>query len=310
MQGAMATTRGRFILIADSYDSHDCPQLGLFLSECAKDRTLSSAIDFAEGFLPGLCRFYMPGIRFCQGSADCFSKIRSETSTAAFLAFAVTASNNFICRCWGMECASEMIVKATLFGLRITGIPTTLSLDGRKRASHLRPWRDGWRHLRFLMLYSPRWLFLYPGTVLFTLAMLASIWLLWGPRTVGRITFDAGALLFSGVTIRIGFGCLNFAAFTEVFAVPRGFRPADPRLSRLLRPMQLEIGLALGVLLLLAGVEMWGAGLRYWGSMHFGNLNPAKTLRLVVPGIVSLTLGFQTMLSSFFLGALGMEQRQ
>jgi hypothetical protein len=208
----------------------------------------------------------------------------------------------------GMEFASEMIVKATLFGLRLTELPTTLSRDGRNRAPHLRTWRDGWRHLRFLLLYNPRWLFLYPGLLSFVLGTLASIWLLPGPRTVGSITFDVDTLLFSAMAILLGFQSINFAVFTKTFAVTRGFLPPDPRLPRLFRHLQLETGLLAGMALLLAGGGMWIAGLRYWSNMHFGPLNPARAMRIVIPGIVCLTLGFQVILSSFFLSVLGIEQ--
>jgi hypothetical protein len=147
---------------------------------------------FRGGILTGAMPFLHAGNPILPGIGRLLFKDSVRDFHCGLLAFRRDSIEQLHLQVLGMEFASEMIVKATLFGLRITGIPTTLPLDGRERASHLRPWRDGWRHLRFLMLYSPRWLFLYPGTVLFTLAMLASIWLLWGPRAVGRIIFDVG----------------------------------------------------------------------------------------------------------------------
>jgi hypothetical protein len=212
-------------------------------------------------------------------------------------------------RTHGMEFASEMVVKAAAFGLRVTEIPTTLSPDGRDRAPHLRTWRDGWRHLRFLLLYSPRWLFLYPGIALFVLGTVVSALLIPGPRMIGNVQFDINTLLFAAMAILIGFQSVVFATFTKIFAISEGLLPEDPRLSRMFQYITLEVGLVVGVLLVLAGTGAWGLGLEYWRSNHFGPLDPEKTLRIVIPGAVSFTLGFQVILSSFFLSVLGMARR-
>jgi glycosyltransferase involved in cell wall biosynthesis len=312
LQGAIAAARGQFVLMGDSDDSYDFTQLGAFLSKLREGYDLVVGNRFRGGISPGampLLHRYA-GNPILSGIGRLLFKSPVGDFHCGLRAFRRDSIEQLRLQMRGMEFASEMIVKATLSGLRLTEIPTTLSPAGRKRASHLRPWRDGWRHLRFLLLYSPRWLFLYPGILLFVLGTLASTWLLFSPRTVGKITFDVGSLLFSAMAILLGFQSINFAAFTEVFAITRGFRPGNARLDRLLRHMNLETGLALGVSLLLVGAGMWGAGLNYWSSMHFGNLNPAKTLRLVIPGVVCLTLGFQVMLSSFFLSVLGIERQQ
>jgi glycosyltransferase involved in cell wall biosynthesis len=312
LQGAIAAARGQFVLMGDSDDSYDFTQLGAFLSKLREGYDLVVGNRFRGGISPGampLLHRYA-GNPILSGIGRLLFKSPVGDFHCGLRAFRRDSIEQLRLQMLGMEFASEMIVKATLSGLRLTEIPTTLSPAGRKRASHLRPWRDGWRHLRFLLLYSPRWLFLYPGILLFVLGTLASSWLLFSPRTIGKITFDVDSLLFSAMAILLGFQSINFAAFTEVFAITRGFRPANTRLDRLLRHMNLETGLALGMSLLLVGAGMWGAGLNYWSSMHFGNLNPAKTLRLVIPGVVCLTLGFQVMLSSFFLSVLGIERQQ
>jgi hypothetical protein len=212
-------------------------------------------------------------------------------------------------RTLGMEFASEMVVKATAFGLRITEIPTTLAPDRRDRAPHLRTWCDGWRHLRFLLLYSPRWLFLYPGIALFALGIMLSALLLPGPRRIGNIVFDIHTLLFAAMAILIGFQSVVFATFTKIFAISEGLLPEDPRLARMFRYVTLEVGLIVGVLLILAGAGAWVLGLEYWRIRQFGALDPEKTLRIVIPGMVCFTLGFQIVLSSFFLSVLGMSRR-
>jgi hypothetical protein len=212
-------------------------------------------------------------------------------------------------RTLGMEFANEMVVKATTFGLRIAEIPTTLSPDGRDRPPHLRTWRDGWRTLRFLLLYSPRWLFLYPGVALFAVGIAVGVLLLPGPFMVGKVVLDIGTLLFAAMAVLIGFQSIVFAGFTKLFGISEGLLPEDPRLTRLFRYVTLEVGLVVGVLLILAGTGAWVFGLEYWRSHHFGPIDPEKTLRIVIPGLVCFTLGFQTVLSSFFLSVLGMSRR-
>ena len=312
LQGAIAAARGRFILMGDSDDSYDFTQLGSFLSKLREGYDLVVGNRFRGEIFPGA----MPPLHRYAGNPilSAIGRFLFKSPIGDFhcglRAFRRDRIQQLRLQMRGMEFASEMIVKATLFGLRLTEVPTTLSPDGRKRAPHLRTWRDGWRHLRLLLLCSPRWLFLYPGLLLFVLGTVASLWLLPGPRTVGKITFDVDTLLFSAMVILIGFQSINFAAFTEVFAVTRGLLPEDPNFNRFLRHVKLETGLAIGMSLLLVGAGMWIAGLNYWSSMHFGNLNPVKTLRIVIPGIVCLTLGVQVILSSFFLRVLDMERQQ
>jgi glycosyltransferase involved in cell wall biosynthesis len=311
LQGAIAVARGRFVLMGDSDGSYDFTRLDLFLTKLREGYDLVIGNRFRGEILPrampSLHRY--AGNPILSGIGRLFFKSPIGDFHCGLRAFRRDRIEQLHLKMLGMEFASEMIVKATLFGLRLTEVPTTLSPDGRNRAPHLRTWRDGWRHLRFLLLYSPRWLFLYPGLLLFVLGTLASLWLLPGPRTVGQITFDVDTLLFSAMTILLGFQSINFAVFTEVFAVTRGLLPQDPLLSKVFRHVKLETGLLGGIALLLAGGGMWIAGLRYWSSMHFGPLNPTTVLRIVIPGIVCLTLGFQVILSSFFLSVLGMGQQ-
>jgi hypothetical protein len=209
----------------------------------------------------------------------------------------------------GMEFSTEMVVKATLHELRIAEVPTTLSPDGRDRPPHLRTWRDGWRYLRFLLLYSPRWLFFYPGALLLVLGVAISALLLPGPRTIGGATFDYHTLLAGAMAILIGFESMNFAVFSKMFATTEGLLPEDPRLSRWYKYITLEVGLIVGALLVIAGAGLWVFGLSFWRSHHFGALDPEKTLRIVIPGFVALTLGTQIILSSFFMSVLGLGRR-
>src|ERR1700694_4228183 len=157
-------------------------------------------------------------------------------------------------RTTGMEFASEMVVKATLQHLRIVEVPTTLSRDGRTRAPHLRSWRDGWRHLRFLLLYSPRWLFLYPGALLMIVGLLVALLLLPGPRVIAGVAFDVHTLLYAAMAVIIGFQAIVFAMFTKVFAISEGLLPEDTRLDKAMDYITLEVGLIAGLLLVFLGL--------------------------------------------------------
>jgi glycosyltransferase involved in cell wall biosynthesis len=311
LHGGIAAARGRFVLMGDADDSYDFTQLHTFVSKLREGYDLVMGNRFQGGILPGA----MPPLHRYLGNpiltaiGRLFFKSPVGDFHCGLRAFRKDSIDRLGLRTLGMEFASEMVVKATAFGLRVTEIPTTLSPDGRDRASHLRTWRDGWRHLRFLLLYSPRWLFLYPGVALFVLGTVVCALLLPGPLMIGNVGFDIHTMLFAAMAILIGFQSIVFATFTKIFAISDGLLPEDPRLSRMFRYVTLEVGLVVGVLLVLAGTGAWGFGLEYWRSRHFGPLDPEKTLRVVIPGLVCFTLGFQTILSSFFLSVLGMSRQ-
>jgi uncharacterized membrane protein YphA (DoxX/SURF4 family) len=212
-------------------------------------------------------------------------------------------------RTTGMEFATEMVVKATLLKMRVAEVPTTLSPDGRSRAPHLRTWRDGWRTLRFFLLYSPRWLFLYPGLVLMLLGTVLGAWLLPASRTVGSVTFDVHTLLYAAVFMLLGFQAIAFAVFTKLFAISEGLLPPDPALDKAFRYITLEVGLLVGGLLILLGLGVSVYAVGFWRSQHFGVLDYSQTMRLVIPGSLFLVLGVQTVFASFFLSVLGLRRR-
>ncbi len=311
LRGGITAAHGRYILMGDADDSYDFTQLNVFVDKLREGYDLVMGNRFQGGILPGamppLHRYL--GNPVLTGVGRLFFKSPVGDFHCGLRAFRKDAIERLELRTLGMEFASEMVVKATRFQLRVTEVPTTLSPDGRDRAPHLRTWSDGWRHLRFLLLYSPRWLFLYPGIAMFLVGLTASALLLPGPRMVGSIGFDVNTLLFSAMLILMGFQSIVFATLTKVFAISEGLLPEDPRLARTFRYVTLETGLIVGVLLMLSGVGAWALGLDYWRAHHFGPLDPAQTLRIVIPGVVALTLGFQTILSSFFLSVLGMSRR-
>lgn len=311
LQSGIAAARGRFILMGDADDTYDFSQLGEFVARLREGYDLVMGNRFRGKILPGamppLHRYL--GNPVLTGIGRLFFHSPVGDFHCGLRAFRKGAIEQLGLRTMGMEFASEMIVKAAAFGLRVTEIPTTLAPDRRDRAPHLRTWRDGWRHLRFLLLYSPRWLFLYPGMVLIVLGVVVNAALLPGPRKIGNVVFDVHTLLFGAMAILIGFQSVVFATFTKIFAISEGLLPEDPRLTRMFKYITLEVGLVAGILLILAGAGAWVFGLESWRIREFGPLDAERTLRIVIPGVVCFTLGFQVVLSSFFLSVLGMSRR-
>jgi glycosyltransferase involved in cell wall biosynthesis len=311
LQAGIAAAHGQFVLMGDADDTYDFSQLGEFVGKLREGYDLVMGNRFRGTILPGamppLHRYL--GNPVLTGLGRLFFKSPVGDFHCGLRGFRKDAIERLALRTLGMEFASEMVVKATAFGLRVTEIPTTLSPDRRERAPHLRTWRDGWRHLRFLLLYSPRWLFLYPGIALMALGLAVSAWLLPGPRRVGAVVFDVHTLLFGAMAVLIGFQSVVFATFTKIFAISEGLLPEDSRLARVFRYVTLEVGLAVGVLLILGGAGAWVLGLESWRLRNFGTLDLERTLRIVIPGVVLFTLGFQAVLSSFFLSVLGMSRK-
>ena len=207
-----------------------------------------------------------------------------------------------------MEFASEMVVKATLAGQRITEVPTTLSPDGRSRPPHLRSWRDGWRHLRFLLLFSPRWLFLIPGLVLLVIGLVIGIAVAPRPFSVGTVHFDVDTLVAAAAMVVIGFQAVLFALFTKVYASAEGFLPEDRWPQRVLRTWTLERGLVVGGVLGLAGLVGIVFSLIDWQQHKFGSLDPLHVLRLMIPSATALIVSCQAIFGTFFLSILAIKR--
>jgi hypothetical protein len=208
-----------------------------------------------------------------------------------------------------MEFASEMVVKATLRKFRITEEPTTLSPDGRSRPPHLRSWHDGWRHLRFLMLFSPAWLFFYPGVLLLSLGLAAMIWLVPGPRAAGTVSFGVNTLVFAAVGVICGFQAIVFYLFAKTYAIRSGLLPEDPLVRRLRDVLRFEVGLVAGSILVAIGLALAGYAVGAWGMQSFGPLNPEQSLRVVIPSATLLILGLQVMFSGCLQSILELDTR-
>lgn len=309
LRGGIAAARGRYVIMADADDSYDFSALMPFVEKLREGYELVMGNRFLGGIAPGA----MPPLHRYLGNpvltalGRLFFRSPCGDFHCGLRGFDKTAIDRLQLQTTGMEFASEMVVKSTLLGLRMAEVPTTLSPDGRSRAPHLRSWRDGWRHLRFLLLFSPRWLFMYPGIALMTVGMLLGAWILPGARSLGGVYFDVHTLLYAAAAVIIGFQMLLFAVFTKVYAMGEGLMPPDPRMNQLFRYITLETGLAAGGVLALFGLGAAIYALGDWGSQAFGVLDPTQLLRIVVPSTLALTLGSQIVLSSFFLSVLGMS---
>ena len=311
LMGGITAARGTYVIMGDADDSYDFSGLRPFVEKLREGFSLVIGNRFKGGIKPGA----MPALHRYLGNpvltatGRLFFKSNCGDFHCGLRGFNRSAIINLDLRTTGMEFASEMIVKATLHKLSITEVPTVLSPDGRSRPPHLRSWRDGWRHLRFLLLYSPRWLFFYPGIVLMLVGLATGIWLLPVERTIAGVHFDIHTLLFAALAVILGFQAVNFAAFTKIFAINEGLLPEDQRLSKALKPVTLELGLIIGGVLMLVGIVGSIYALSGWGLRSFGPLDPTRTMRVVIPTVTSLTLGFEIILSSFFLSILGMKRR-
>jgi glycosyltransferase involved in cell wall biosynthesis len=310
LMGGIAAARGKYILMADADDSYNFAHIPRFVEK------LRAGADLVMGnrFQGGIERGAMPvlhqylGNPVLSGLGRLFFKSPFGDFHCGLRAFSKAAYERLGLRTTGMEFASEMVVKATLLKLPVAEVPTTLSPDGRARAPHLRTWRDGWRHLRFLLLYSPRWLFLYPGLALMLAGTLLEGWLLPGPRTVGRVTFDVHTMVYASTFVLLGFQAITFAVFTKIFAISEGLFPPDPTFNKLFRYITLEVGLISGALLMVVGLGASIYAVGFWRARQFGALDYASTMRLVIPAVLLLTLGAQTVFGSFFLSVLGMRR--
>ena len=303
LRGGIAAANGQYIIMGDADDSYDFTNLTPFLEKLRQGYDLVMGNRFKGGIKPGA----MPRLHRYLGNpvltwiGKLFFKSNSSDFHCGLRGFRKDAIEKLNLHTTGMEFASEMVVKASLYNLKITEVPTTLSPDGRSRPPHLRSWRDGWRHLRFLLLYSPRWLFLYPGIFLMLVGLVSTFWFLATPKV--------HSLLYSATAIVIGFQIAAFAVFTKTFAITEGLLPEDKRLKRLFQYINLETGLIIGVVLFLIGVFGSFIALYIWKSRSFGSLNPAQIMRIVIPSVTSLALGIQVIFSSFFLSVLGLKRR-
>ena len=305
------SARGKYVLMADADASYDFGQLPRFLAKLEEGNDLVMGNRFSGEIKPGA----MPPLHKYLGNpvlsfiGRLFFRIPVRDFHCGIRAMRRDAILGLNLRTTGMEFASEMVVKSSLANLRLAEVPATLSPDGRSRPPHLRTWRDGWRHLRFLLLFSPPWLFYSPGIFTFFAGVFLSIWLLPGPQTIGRWTFDVDTLTYSLGLVLIGAHITVFAVSARVFGTQEGFLPRNPKFERIFDYINLEVGLLFGFTLLLIGLGILAYALHIWHSAGFGDLSPQRMLRLTLPSATCFMLGVEAIFGSFFLSLLGMNRR-
>jgi len=314
LMGGIAAAGGRFIVIGDADESYDFLEIPKIVEK------LREGFDLVQG-----CRLPAGGGSIRPGAMPFLHRWIGNP----FFSFLVrkwfhAPINDVYCglrgftkamyerldqRCTGMEFATEMIIKASLRGEKIAEVPITLYPDKRtSHAPHLKTFRDGWRTFRYFLMCSPRWLFLVPSGVFITFGLLGYLVAMPG-LSIGHSTFDAHTLLFASLAILCGYQWILFAIFAKTFAVTEGFLPPDRQLERFFEVVNLEKGLIVAALAMLAGGILLVTAVRQWWLTGFGHLDYARTMRLVVPGATLVALGFQTVFSSFFVSILGMRRK-
>ena len=303
--------RGKYVMMADADASYHFEHLPRFLPKLRDGYDLVMGNRFAgkiePGAMPPLHKYLGNPVLSTIGRVFFNIPVRDfHCGLRAFNRESILALN---LRTTGMEFASEMVVKAALAGQKLTEVPTTLSPDGRSRPPHLRSWRDGWRHLRFLLLYSPRWLFFYPGLLLFAVGAVLSLLLLPGPLPVAGHTLDVDTLTYALGLLLIGAHITVFAVSAKVFGTQEGFLPPNPKFERMFQYITLETGVLFGCFLLLVGAVILGYAVWLWHAAGFGALSPTRMLRLTLPSATCFMLGVEAIFASFFLSLLGMKRR-
>ena len=313
LRGGVRAALGKWILMGDADDSYDFSEADRFVKK------------FQEGFeLVMGCRLPAGGGKILPGAMPwknrwlgnpvlsfigrLFFKCPAHDFHCGLRGFTRAAFEKMDLQTTGMEFASEMVIKSTFKRLKITEVPVTLRPDGRSRPPHLKPWRDGWRHLRFMLLFSPRWLFLAPGIFLSLLGIIFGARLSLGNFQIGGVQFDVGTLAVACMAVIVGSQLVAFAFFTKVFAIAEGLLPDDPQFSRVFKFFTLEKGILTGLAVLLAGIILLARAAWIWKQADFGVLPSTEdNLRRLIPAVTLVVLGIQAIFSSFFLSALGLK---
>jgi glycosyltransferase involved in cell wall biosynthesis len=310
LMGGIEAAAGKYVIMGDADDSYDFEHLDAFVERLRAGDELVMGNRFAGGIEPGamppLHKYLGNPVLSWIGRVLFPSKIRDFH--CGLRGFSREAILGLGLRTTGMEFASELVVKSTLAGLPMSEVPTTLKKDGRSRPPHLRSWHDGWRHLRFLLLFSPKWLFLYPGVVTFGIGILGSIALLFGPIEIGGVGFDISSQLYLAVLALVGYQAMLFWLLTKLYGQREGFLlPRSRAFRSLAERATLENAAISGILAFLVGLGIAIAQVVAWGGASFGSLDPVETMRFAVPAALLMILGAQTIMSGMFVGILTID---
>jgi glycosyltransferase involved in cell wall biosynthesis len=314
LRGGIQAALGKWILMGDADDSYDFSEADRFVKKFQEGFELVMGCRLPIGggtILPGAMpwknrRLGNPALSFI---GRLFFKCPAHDFHCGLRGFTRAAFEKMDLQTTGMEFASEMVIKSTFKELKIAEVPVTLRPDGRSRPPHLKPWRDGWRHLRFMLLFSPRWLFFSPGIFLSLLGIVLGAALSVQNIVIGGVNLNVGTLMMACMAVVVGFQLVTFAFFTKVFAIAEGLLPDDPKFSRVFKFFNLEKGILLGLAILLAGILLFLRALWIWRLHDYGALDYEQNLRRLIPAATLIVLGVQTVFSSFFMSALGLKTR-
>ncbi|MGO9637595.1 MAG: glycosyltransferase family 2 protein [Terracidiphilus sp.] len=311
LYGAISAAQGRYCIMGDSDDSYDFESLDAFVEK------LRAGHDVVMGnrFQGGIRRGAMPWKNRYIGNPilSTIGKMLFRAGVGDFhcglRGFTKSAFQTMDLRTTGMEFASEMVIKAKLMGLKMTEVPTVLSPDGRSRPPHLLPYRDGWRHLRFMLLFSPNWLFLYPGMVLMLIGLVVGVPLLVQPIQISNIRLGLDTLIYCSTCVVAGFQAILFSLLSRVYAIREGLYPETDRDHIYLRRIATEHGLVTGAVVLLTGLVAALYAVWHWKQHAFGDLDTERIARIVIPSSVAISLGSEIMLFSLLLSTFSLNVR-
>ncbi len=313
--GGIEAARGRYVIMGDADDSYDWSKIDPLLEGLRQghDLVMGCRLPWGGGtIVPGA----MPWLHRWLGNPvlSFLGRLLFKSPITDFhcgmRGFSRDAMVRLDLQSTGMEFASEMVLAASLARLSISEVPITLHPDGRTRPPHLRTFRDGWRHLRFMLLYSPRWLFLIPGLIILACGVFGMALLLPAPMVIGRVAFDVNTMLVCSLACLVGEQCIIFGVSARILATRRGLLPPDQLLGVIFQRVRLEVGLIIGLILLVLGGTLLLGGVAYWASYDFAELSYPVGLRIVIPAVTLLALGVQTVFAAFFLSMLGLEKKQ
>jgi len=311
LYGAISAAQGRYCIMGDADDSYDFENLDAFVDKLRQGYDLVMGNRFQGGILPGA----MPWKNRYIGNPilSTIGKILFHAEVDDFhcglRGFSKRAFQRMDLRTTGMEFASEMVIKSKLMGMKMTEVPTTLSPDGRSRPPHLLPYRDGWRHLRFMLLFSPNWLFLYPGMVAMLVGLAVGGLLLGQPIHINSIRLGLDTLVYCSTFVVVGFQAILFSLLSRMYAIQEGLYPKTARDRKYGQLITLERGLVIGAAILLAGLIAALYAVWEWKQHAFGLLETERIARIVIPSSVALSLGIEIILFSFLLSTFGLKVR-
>jgi Glycosyl transferase family 2 len=309
--GGIEAARGEYVIMGDADDSYDFDDLGGFVDRLRNGCDLVMGNRFRGGIEPGA----MPLLHKHLGNpilsflGRLFFNVPIGDFHCGLRGFRTDAIRSLSLRTTGMEFASEMVVRSAIAGLKIAEVPTHLKTDGRSRRPHLKTWSDGWRHLKFLLMYCPRWLFLIPGCALAGLGALLAAALFFGPLSFSNVGLDLNTFIASCLLVVVGVQLLSFGALARYFAAISGFLPNSPRVVKMMRYAATDRLVLVSAVLILIGFALFGYAVSAWATVDFGPLASPRIPRMVVAGLTAIILGLQAFFTAFFFGILAIPTR-